>query len=682
MTEEDYYQDFMQDVYARSGAEENFSEVKFTEVMCDFLVEQAILESYDLAYHKQTKQGVRLDAWNYNKEKQTLNLLVTDFSPEPEMRSLTTADADTCIRRLERFFANSLNDSFFRSLEEAFPAHGVARDIFENSKNIARIEFCLLTNAKLSERFKSIKRSEKEGYECSYDIWDIGRRWRIFDSGKEKEDIVIDLTDFVDSGIPCLPAFTGSDVCKSYLLALPGDLLATIYDRYGERLLEQNVRTFLQFRGGVNKGIRNTIQNEPDMFFAYNNGLTVTAESVEFSENMMQSITNMQIVNGGQTTASLFMTKRLDKEKKVDLSKVHIQVKLSVIDPDKVDEVVPEISKCANTQNKVNAADFFSNHPFHRRIEDFSRRILAPSVDGSLVETHWYYERARGQYANQQAKMSDRDKKKFLIQNPKPQMFTKTDLAKYENSFALRPDFVSKGAQWNFGKFAERISGKDGNTGMWDKNESHFNELYFKRLIAKAIIFRFLDKNLMAQKWYSGYKANIVTYTLAKFAQMVSDKHKYIDFMAIWKTQKLSSALESQLLSLAKIINDTITDTELNVTQYCKQQACWQRIEKLSTTLSPDVLQELLESEENDDREKDAKRGQKILKGIEAQVYVFEKGQQYWIAMIEWGDSTGILLDSEISFLTAAYKTTATEKQCPQIMRIEQRALSEGFHHK
>lgn len=682
MTEEEYYQDFMQDIYARSGAEEDFSEVKFTEVMCDFLVDQAVLESYDLSFYKQTQQGIRIDAWNYNKEKETLSLIVTDFSSSAEMRSLSTSEADACIRRVERFFKKSLKRTFFQSLEEAFPSHGVARDIFENSEAISRVEFCLLTNARLSERFKGIKRAKTDGYESSYDIWDIGRRWRIFDSGKEKEDITINLTDFVDDGIPCLPAYSGSDVCQSYLLALPGDLLATIYDQYGERLLEQNVRTFLQFRGGVNKGIRNTIQNEPDMFFAYNNGLTVTAESVEFSDNMMQSITNMQIVNGGQTTASLFMTKRLDKEKKIDLSKVHIQVKLSVITPDKVDEVVPQISKCANTQNKVNAADFFSNHPFHRRIEDFSRRTLAPSVDGSLVETRWYYERARGQYANQQAKMSDRDKKKFLIQNPKSQMFTKTDLAKYENSFALRPDFVSKGAQWNFGKFAERISGKDGSAGMWDKNESHFNDLYFKRLIAKAIMFRFLDKNLMAQKWYSGYKANIVTYTLAKFAQMVSLKHKYIDFMEIWRVQDLSPAFEVQLLELAEIINDTVTDTDLNVTQYCKQQVCWQTVEKLRIKINPDVDAELVDTEVMIDREKDATRGQKILKGIESQVYVFEKGQDYWSAMIVWGQDAGILLDSELSFLRSAQKMTATEKQCPQIMRVEQRALAEGFFYK
>jgi hypothetical protein len=679
MTEEEYYQDFMQDIYARSGAEENFSEEKFTEVMCDFLVEQQILESYDLAFHKQSKQGIRLDAYNYNKEKQLLSLIATDFYSSPEQRTLTTSEADTHLKRVERFFTNSLKNSFFRSLVPDFPPHGVARDIFDNKESISRVDFYLLSNARLSERFKGIRRTEAAGFDCSYDIWDIGRRWRIFDSGKEKEDIVIDLTEFVDEGIPCLPAFTGSDVCRSYLLALPGDLLAAIYDQYGERLLEQNVRTFLQFRGGVNKGIRNTIQNEPDMFFAYNNGLTVTAESVDFADNMMQSITNMQIVNGGQTTASLFMSKRLDKEKKIDLSKVHIQVKLSVINPDKVDEVVPQISRCANTQNKVNAADFFSNHPFHRRIEDFSRRILAPSVDGSLVETHWYYERARGQYANQQAKMSDRDKKRFLIQNPKSQMFTKTDLAKYENSFALRPDFVSKGAQWNFGKFAERISGKDGGTGMWDKNEAHFNELYFKRLIAKAIMFRFLDKNLMAQKWYSGYKANIVTYTLAKFAQMVSLEHKYIDFLAIWRAQSLSPAFESQLLKLAKIVNDTITDTELNVTQYCKQQVCRQTVEKLNLKLNADVIAELVDSEEVVDREKDASRGQKILKGIESQVYVFEKGPEYWNAMILWGSDTGILLDDEVSFLNAARKQTATEKQCPRIMMIEQRAIGEGF---
>ena len=83
---------------------------------------------------------------------------------------------------------------------------------------------------------------------------------------------------------------------------------------------------------------------------------------------VIDSIKDLQIVNGGQTTASLFHTRRSDK---ADLGEVFVQMKLTVIDDEKSEEVVPRISEFANTQNKVNAADFFSNHPFHVRMESF-----------------------------------------------------------------------------------------------------------------------------------------------------------------------------------------------------------------------------------------------------------------------------------------------------------------------
>ena len=417
-------------------------------------------------------------------------------------------------------------------------------------------------------------------------------------------------------GFPFLPTYMGSEVCQSYLLALPGSLLADIYDKYGERLLEQNVRTFLQFRGKVNKGIRNTLTNEPEMFFAYNIGLTVTAEDVEIVNTYMTAVKNLQIVNGGQTTASIFMSK-LQNKKGIDLDKVFIQVKLSVIDSEKVDDVVPLISQYANTQNKVNAADFFSNHPYHKRIEDFSRRMLAPSAVGGLTETHWYYERARGQYANAQTKMTKLQKNKFLNLNPKNQMFTKTDLAKYENSFAELPHFVSKGAQWNFGKFAESIGGNDNIKGIWEKDNTHINELYFKNLIAKAIIFNYLDKNMMQQNWYGGYKANIVTYSIAKFSNIVKELGLSINFQRIWEKQNISDAFKRQLIDIAEIINREITDTPLNVTQYCKHESCWYKIrDKVQIILNDDVIDELRSKGETLDEKRSAKKQQKMDNGI------------------------------------------------------------------
>ena len=214
------------------------------------------------------------------------------------------------------------------------------------------------------------------------------------------------------------------------------------------------LRTFLQFRGKVNKGIRNTIQNEPEMFFAYNNGLTTTAESVETDKarERIRSVTNFQIVNGGQTTASIFTATKKDK---AALSKVYVQVKLTVIPPERAEAVVPRISEYANTQNKVSAADFFSNHPFHLRIEELSRRIWAPSPTGGLRETHWFYERARGQYANAQANLTPAKQREFLAKNPRSQMFTKTDLAKFEYSMSMRPHIVSLGAQEQLRRICE-----------------------------------------------------------------------------------------------------------------------------------------------------------------------------------------------------------------------------------
>jgi len=686
MNIEEYYKEYMQDIYARAGAEEDFKEEQFLEEMCDFLVEQAVIEGYDSAYYVKKHSGIRIDAWNYNKNKQELTLFICDYdSISKELRTLTQSEVDNIFKRAERFFEKAKNRSFYQELEESLPIYTVARDIAYNIDSISKVQFFLLSNATLSSRFKNIKRNNITGYETVYDIWDMSRRARIAQSGKSKEDIIINFVEFVDDGIPCLPASVETSSCKSYLLAMPGKMLADMYDKYGERLLEQNVRTFLQFRGGVNKGIRNTLKNQPEMFFAYNNGLTVTAENIEEKNNKIYSATNLQIVNGGQTTASIFMVK-LQNKNDINLDHVYVQVKLSIITPEKVDDIVPVISKCANTQNKVSAADFFSNHPFHKRIEDFSRRTLAPSSDGSLTETYWFYERARGQYANKQATMTLSQKKQFLIQNPKQQMFTKTDLAKYENSFAQLPHYVSKGAQWNFGKFAEEISGKDeSNKGLWDQNELQFNELYYKQLIAKAVIFKSLDKQIMKQDWYGGYKANIVTYTISKFSHMVALKGLFVDFMKIWKKQQIPTELENQLISISKIVNETITDTEENVTQYCKKEYCWKKIKDIEISLDKGVFASLIDEYETKDIQKSAKKEQKFLNKINAQVEVYEKGLAYWTKLIEWlnTETPNLLSEKQMSILSSTLRMNTnppSEKQSRIILDINEIAIEEGFY--
>jgi hypothetical protein len=685
ITNQEYFAQYMSDIQAEAGAEEDFCEVTFTEEMCDFLVEEAVIDAYDAVFYKKAQQGIRIDGWNFDKVRMELSLFISDYHHESELRNLTQTDADKFFKRAIRFFKKSISEDFYQTeLDESDPAYGVARDICENQESIRKIQFYLLSNAARGERFKSLDPIKIEGYETTYDIWDISRRANIQNSGKAKEDIFIDFTEFVDGGIELLPAFKNFSGCDSYLLVFPGELVAKIYDKYGDRLLEQNVRTFLQFRGGVNKSIRNTLKNEPEMFFAYNNGLTVTAESLKIKNNRMLEAKNLQIVNGGQTTASIFMSKLYDKNL-VDLTNVYVQVKLSVIDEDRVDEVVPVISRSSNTQNKVSAADFFSNHPFHKRIEDFSRRILAPAQEGKL-ETKWFYERARGQYANSQAKMTPSQKKKFLLQHPRHQMTTKTDIAKFENSFNEMPHFVSKGAQWNFGKFAEEISGKDeDNKGLWDKNDTQFNDLWFKNSIAKAIIFKFLEKNMMKQVWYGGYRANIITYTIAKFSYLVKNSGNFIDFSSIWKKQDLSDIMKDELLYLAEKINETITDTEENVGSYCKKNICWENVKKTNFSLSDEMKRELKKSNQHISERNEAKVKQRTLNKINTQIEVINKGLPYWTAMYSWAYESKLFTDKEMSILGTTLRMNTnppSEKQCVIILNIEQKALFEGFFYK
>ena len=682
MSYEEFYKDFMQDIYARSEAESHFSEVVFTERMCDFLVDQAVLENYTAASYKKTHLGIRVDAYDYSEESDALTLVITDFHNKPE--SLTRTLITRLFKRVKKFFLKSQDSSFYQSLDESDPGFGLARDINAccSSGKLRKVRFILLSNALLSKSVDDkIPEEEIGGVPCSFDVWDLGRIQRIEESGRSREDIVVDFSSLPEGGLPCLPAFTGEGTYKSYLLAMPGTLVAELYDKYGERLLEQNVRTFLQFRGKVNKGMRNTIQNSPEMFFAYNNGITSTAEAVVTTalngKVLITSIKNFQIVNGGQTTASLFNTHRKNK---ADLSAVHVQAKLTVIPLEETENIVPKISEYANTQNKVSAADFFSNHPFHLRIEEISRRLWAPSSAGSLRETHWYYERVRGQFANAQTNLTPAKKKEFLAVNPRKQMFIKTDLAKFVSSWDRKPHIVSLGAQKNFVKFAEAVGKKD-----WDKIEKEYNELFFKRLIAKAILFRTVDRFIMKQPWYGGYKANIVTYTVAKFSQMVEQTGMFLDLERIWKRQSITDEMERLLINIAEEVNSVIQETPsgiTNVTEWCKKELCWQNVKEIPMKISSQVKNELISGTAKKRKDTDAKTVQKIDNGIQAQKYVIEKDGSFWSMILAWSSSHKIFTSKEASLLQVASQIPfkiPTEKQSLLLVAIEQKAIEDGF---
>jgi len=682
-TVEEFFHDFRQDLLARAAGNANFELSEFMGIFSEELVETGHTEGFELCHYR-AHRGMRVDGYWFDDEG-VLNLFVADFDSRNDLASLTRGDVDAAFRRVVNFFEASVIKDLAENLEITSPGYGLAKEIFDRKDTFRRINLFLLSERVLSERIQDIPDIVVVGVSVSHHVWDISRLHRQRISRNHKEPLDIDFKRMFGDGIACLPAHLGADTYKSYLVVMPAEVLAALYEKFGARLLEQNVRTFLQARGNVNKGIRATILNEPGMFFAYNNGITATAQSVD--EEMSDSglaitrMVDLQIVNGGQTTASLFHTRKRDR---ADISRIFVQMKLSVIDTQQSETVVPKISEYANTQNRVNAADFFSNHPFHVRMEEFSRRIWAPAQKGAQRETRWFYERARGQYVDAQSKLTPSEQRRFKAEYPKPQMFTKTDLAKFENVWDEHPKWVNLGSQKNFAQYAARI-GRE-----WEKSSNAFNEFYFKRSVARGLIFRATERIVSAQSWYNGgYRANIVAYTLAVLGEITRRWQKSINFLGIWNAQCIDSVLERAIAVVSEEVNKDIISPPpgiSNVTEWCKKEACWtriqERIEKIKDLLSPEFYDRLVSLDDQSATMKDAKRIQKVDNGIGAQQKVLEISAPEWTRIYEKLNERKLLTPKEISVLDVARRIPAklpNPIQSMVLLDILERGRMEGI---
>ena len=684
MTLEEFAREFFQDVLAESDADGQFVEDVFFHKSCEHLMEAGELDSADRApYLGPPGRGIRVDGYGGDPaidDSDTLSLLILDFRPSAEVGRLVRSEMNAIFRRLANFLRHALDRRWRDALEETSPAFGLADLIDKRWSRIGRVRLFLITNRELSERVDGRSADELDGRTITYSVWDIRRLYRQATVGHGHEAIEIDLEEDFGGPLAVLPAQQAEADHETYLAIMPGMVLADIYDRWGARLLEQNVRVFLQARGKVNKGIRVTIENEPSMFFAYNNGITVTAEEVEIDDDggrlLLRRLKNFQIVNGGQTTASIHAARRA----KVDVSRTFVQMKLSVVDHERANSLVPKISEFANSQNRVNAADFFANHPFHVRVEGFSRRIYAPSPDGTFRESKWFYERARGQYADARAGLTPAQRRKFDVENPRRQLFTKTDLAKFVNVWEGRPHEVSLGAQKNFAAVARRIG------QAWNKSPDDFNEAWYRETVAKAIIFKATERLVSDQPWYQGgYRANIVAHAIAKIAHDVAETDRAVDFQDIWRRQAPTPPMETALITVAEAVHDVLTDPPSgisNVTEWAKKQACWERVRQLVVAWPQPFLDNLISAEERQDAARGARREQRELNGMEIQIAVVNAGPAFWADVLAWGSKRGLLTPTEAGVLRmAANRTgrTPTERQCCKAVEILSKLQSEGY---
>ena len=675
-----FHSEFFQDVFRDAEAGGRFAEDSFFELFCNQVMEAGELEAADRAFY-QSPRGIRIDGYGGDpvSSEGTLSLIISDFSQAAEVASLTATELDALFRRLLAFLEKALDPAFVNSLEETSPGFGVADVIASSWSQVQRVRLLVISNRLLSARVKGREATEFRGVPVTYSVWDLGRLHRYADSGRAREEMVIELADY-GGPLDALPAHLSDAGYEAYLVVVPGRQLAAIYGDWGSRLLEQNVRVFLQARGAVNKGIKRTLETEPAMFFAYNNGITATAEEVVSHERkgrfQITALRNFQIVNGGQTTASIYAA---SNNSGADLSHVFVQMKLSVIEPSQAEEVVPRISEYANSQNKVSAADFFSNHPFHVRMQTFSETTYAPLPDGSFHQTKWFYERARGQYQEARSRLSGTERKKFDLEFPKRQVITKTDLVKFVGVWEGVPDTVSKGAQKNFGYFAAQI-GK-----AWDERSDDFNEAYFQAVVAKAIVFKHTEALVANLPWYEGgYRANIVAYAIAKLAYDVAEMGRRVNLKSVWMKQAVGPEMHEALNVAADRVREVVVyppaGAVQNVTEWAKQPACWSMVKALRVHWPTPFLNQLLTSNEQRERDRAAKKDQRVLNGIEAQTAVINAGPDLWRQLRDWGKEQRLLSVKELDIfnLAATPDRIPSDKQSLILMKALEKLREEG----
>ena len=687
----EYRKDFLEEIKLSAEAESNDIYTEYLKYVTNVLQEIEEIEDFTECYFENIGKNNRkiiIDGYNFDTVDNSCLIFLSYFSNSEDLNTITSTQINKLYDRMKAFVDNSLNGYIKNKCEMSSPGYALARELENKIKNISKFRFYILTDQLISERVKKIEKEKIEEKQVELNVWDISRLYLVAQSNMEKENIEIDFKEKYGKGINCIKVNDcGGEEYEAYLAVIPGNILAQLYIDYGSRLLEGNVRSFLSVKGKVNKSIRNTILNSPNMFFAYNNGIAATATKIGFEEregsSVITSIHDLQIINGGQTTASI-ANAVLNKES--TCNDIYVPMKLSVVNREKAVEMIPIISRCANSQNKVDEADFFSNHPFHIRMEEYSRKIYAPATDGNQYQTIWFYERARGQHVQEQMKLTLSEKKKYLLKNPKSQIIKKVDIAKYINTYNGYPHIVSKGAQYSMRFFADKIDKE------WEKSDTIFNELYYKNTIALAIIYKETEKLVAEQDWYKAiksYRANIVTYSISLLFEIIKKDYSNnrINLKIIWNKQELNKEVFNQLLITTQEVYRFITNEDrdtLNVTEWCKKEICWEKAKKEEWTITSEFISSLVDFEELNNEITEAKKDRKITNEISLEMEVVKLGSKYWKEILNWGNERKLLNPIEKNFLLVAteFETTyrtPSSKQAKRIFEIREKLYQEGL---
>ena len=549
------------------------TEDAFTSVFSSYVIDagETFLNNCNVLSYRKEYEKAKINAYVYDEYFQTLTLAISVFENRIDISKMGKVDINKNVKQATKFY-RMCKSGYFNEVEETDPGYIIAEYISDYEREIENIKVVLLTNKETVPEIPSSIKIDK--ISVKFDVWDLERICQSLYQNKSHEDLVIRFQNKYNNPLKMIKVKQNTSVYDCYIGVISGKCLAEIYRDEGQKLIEKNVRSFLQATGKINQGIKRTLIEEPEMFMTYNNGISTTAKSIMIDEEksdedfvVIKDIVDWQIVNGGQTTASIYNALQTG----VDITSVNVQIKLTVIrEQSRTEEMVGFISKYANSQNKINMSDFSANDPYHIEMARLSEKIYVPSENGKST-LRWYYERARGQYmvdVNRQPTVAA--KKKFKEVSPKSMCISKTVAAKCMMAWMRYPNIVSKGLETNFIEFSTMI--KKGEVPA-PSPDSYIN------MISKVILFKACDK-LVAKQKFGGYKAQINYYVIALLAEFHSNE---VDDMDIWKHQSISPELSIRLEELIIKVWNHFMNPEvvgINITQWCKKEECWKLLKK------------------------------------------------------------------------------------------------------
>ncbi|WP_110953774.1 AIPR family protein [Anaerosinus massiliensis] len=568
----EFYSELLDETISYSKDNSVGTLIAFKNVFVSYLQEAGVtnLADCEIVNFKKTTEKMRLDGYAYSEYFRSLTLLVCNFNQKPQVEKLGKTDIEKTLKQASKFY-RFCKTKYFEEAEESGQGYKAYEYIKQYSRETEVVNIILITN---NETILYVPKDIVIGKTTiKFDVWDIERLYQCLFQNVQAVQVVIRLKSKYSNPMHLIKVEDTNSDYDCYIGVISGEILAKIYKDEGQKLIERNVRSFLQATGKINKGIRGTLSSEPHMFMAYNNGISTIAESIEIDEEkstnelvVITVLNGWQIVNGGQTTASIYNA----FQSKTDLSKVSVQIKLTVIkNREKTNEIIANISKYANSQNKINMSDFSANDEYHIRMEQLSRNIYVPAEKGKSLD-RWFYERARGQYlveVNRQLTLSL--KKQFKEHNPKSRCISKTVAAKCIMAWRGYPYIVSKGLETNFIIFSEMVK----------KGEiPPPSEEVYKDMISKVILFNECDR-IIAEHKFGGFKAQQNYYTVALIGKYFSEK---VDVDYIWSTQSIPPILAQIIEKVMYVVWDHFmnpTTPGINIGQWCKKEDCWELLQ-------------------------------------------------------------------------------------------------------